>query len=1074
MWELDYDSRGNVLSVRDGAGRVLESTLYDGQGRVVAEADLFGVTSYEQLTASGQPQRSVDPDGTVTTMAYSPYGEITNMVSPAGSWTFDYDASGRERVADYGGGMVHTTEYDALGRPFAESNPVSGRVARRLDAAGRLEAWELPGGAEMGYERDAAGRLERQVDPLGRASTFGYDAAGRVNTTSDAATGAKVFERDAVGRVTKVTNALGEEVTMEYHVDGSVALVRDDLGRETTFSGGPTWGEVRDPLLRTVRTETGPEGEVTRVVHADGAVESVSYLEGTPQGERDSYPIAIALPGGYGRSFSYDALGRLASATDLGGQVWAYGWDVSGRTLTVQSPGGAGSFVREDVYDAEFDLVSRRFGDGGVYTLSYGLGPDPIEITKPSGVVVGLGYDSSGRVVSRSTSSGESETLSWNVVGDPLGHVDESGATTWSYDAAGRPTSLVHSDGSAVSWGYDVLGRVVGVTVTPAGGGSARTTEYRYDRVGRVEEVEQVGIGVTTFGYDAGDRLVSRELPNGVRTTWEYDLRDRVTLVEHRDSASQVLASFGYQRGAFGQIERLDREDGSRVEWSYDAALRITAERRFDGAGVLVSEVGWSWDAAGNRTAEVRDGVTATATHLPGERLAEVQVGGAVTESYGWDADGRVTSIGREGESWSLGYDSKDALRSISDGATAITYTHDAMGRRRAASDGAGTRRFAVAPVAPGGLDMVHAVTSGGETSSFVWVGSHPLVRIDGDGGVRYQLEDGLGSIVALTDESGALAATRDWDSFGNLVAASGESDPTHLGGAFGFHGEWREEASGLYHLRARDYDPKSGRFLSRDPFEGDEEQPESQHPYQFAYGNPMVYRDPSGLFGISVSEVNITLNMNSLITTLKTQAVVQLKREVAQRIGEAITEFVFARIMGILGVALPERWRIVDGLTYSQLGGLFEAAAGESLCSLFGPQSMSVYFEVGVSSATGEAADDGFGCGQRPAGVARQAGNRYPDAILRLREQVPTAEGSKTIATLEMKLGVGSFYRAWFHPGRQRRQWSAIWRHATSYGYFPNVVILVALRDGRAYQHRAINGTIVQRRVRGVVISVL
>jgi YD repeat-containing protein len=135
VWELDYDSRGNILSVRDGAGRVLESTLYDGQGRVVAEADRFGATSYEQLTASGQPQRAVDPDGTVTTMAYSPYGEITNMVSPAGSWTFGYDASGRERVADYG------SRTSSSWLPCAMVAPISIARSTARSSSGACAGW---------------------------------------------------------------------------------------------------------------------------------------------------------------------------------------------------------------------------------------------------------------------------------------------------------------------------------------------------------------------------------------------------------------------------------------------------------------------------------------------------------------------------------------------------------------------------------------------------------------------------------------------------------------------------------------------------------------------------------------------------------------------------------------------------------------------------------------------------------------------------------------------------------------------------------------------------------------------
>lgn len=87
-------------------------------------------------------ERQTDPTDRATEFRYDDRGNVVSVldVSPEGTWRFDYDASGRERVADYGGGMVHTTEYDALGRPYAESNPVSGRVVRRLDAAGRLEA----------------------------------------------------------------------------------------------------------------------------------------------------------------------------------------------------------------------------------------------------------------------------------------------------------------------------------------------------------------------------------------------------------------------------------------------------------------------------------------------------------------------------------------------------------------------------------------------------------------------------------------------------------------------------------------------------------------------------------------------------------------------------------------------------------------------------------------------------------------------------------------------------------------------------------------------------------------------
>ncbi|NJO07656.1 MAG: hypothetical protein HC876_20245 [Chloroflexaceae bacterium] len=53
---------------------------------------------------------------------------------------------------------------------------------------------------------------------------------------------------------------------------------------------------------------------------------------------------------------------------------------------------------------------------------------------------------------------------------------------------------------------------------------------------------------------------------------------------------------------------------------------------------------------------------------------------------------------------------------------------------------------------------------------------------------------------------------------------------------------------SGLVYLRARWYDPASGTFLGRDPFEGFPDMPYSQHPYQYAYSNPGLWTDPSGM----------------------------------------------------------------------------------------------------------------------------------------------------------------------------------------------------------------------------------
>jgi RHS repeat-associated protein len=76
---------------------------------------------------------------------------------------------------------------------------------------------------------------------------------------------------------------------------------------------------------------------------------------------------------------------------------------------------------------------------------------------------------------------------------------------------------------------------------------------------------------------------------------------------------------------------------------------------------------------------------------------------------------------------------------------------------------------------------------------------------------------------------------------FGTLLWQQG----TALG-PWGFAGEM-QDPTGLLYLRARWYDPATGRFLTRDPFPGLATLPTTQHPYVYVGNNPINLTDPSG-----------------------------------------------------------------------------------------------------------------------------------------------------------------------------------------------------------------------------------
>ncbi len=103
-------------------------------------------------------------------------------------------------------------------------------------------------------------------------------------------------------------------------------------------------------------------------------------------------------------------------------------------------------------------------------------------------------------------------------------------------------------------------------------------------------------------------------------------------------------------------------------------------------------------------------------------------------------------------------------------------------------------------------------------------------------------MEDALGSIRSVTDVNNNILESRFYSPFGELTQASGSPQT-----AFGFTGE-QTDSNGLLYLRARYYNPTVAVFPNLDPLEGTPTSPQSLNRYSYVQGNPVNYRDPSGL----------------------------------------------------------------------------------------------------------------------------------------------------------------------------------------------------------------------------------
>jgi RHS repeat-associated protein len=835
-----YDEKGNLLSITDPLGNQAAIT-YDARGNVLTHADAEGGVTRFEVDAQGNVIKEVNPLGVETASTYDGNGNrLTKTVTrttAAGpetlTWRFQFDALGQLIATTDPDGTGTQTVYGPLGEVRETVDKLGRRIRHDYDDMGHLIRTTYPDGTAEAISYDAEGRRASWTDRAGRTTRYDHDALGRVvkNTWADGAFVTSIY--DAAGHLTASTDARGNTTAYEYDAAGRRTRVHDAQGHETVFAydakGNRT--TVTDARGATTAYEVDAGNRLVRTVFPDGGTEQLSY-------DREGRKVSETDAAGRMTRFGYDAAGRLVTVTDALGQVTRYAYDELGNRVAQTDP--AGHATRFE-YDRMGRPTKRILPLGAAEAKAYDAAGRLARRVDFNGAAVTYDYDAADRLVRRSYPDGSAVTFSYTPTGRRATATDARGTTSYSYDIRDRLTGLSEPDGSSLTYAYDAQGNRTSLTAALAGANLA--TSWGYDTLNRPSTVTDPAGRAYGYTYDDNGNRASVAYPNGVATRYTYDARNRLTDLTTRTGVGEILQSYAYTLGPSGNRVRVAESDGTVRAWEHDDLYRLTKETVTSGAAV--SEDAFAYGPVGNRLTQQRTDAngTRTLTSTYDERDRLLSADGAV---YAWDANGNLLSKSAvDGATYAWDLENHLVRVTKADG-TVVTHAYDADGNRVRTEvtppNGPPTATaYLVDPTGP--LSQVIAETDGSGHLTAYYVRGDDLLAVIRPTGTRYYHADGLGSIRALTNETGAVTDRYTFSAFGELRAHTG-SDPN----AYLFAGEALDANSGFYYLRARWMDPASGRFASTDLYGGNENDPRSLHKYTYAYQDPVNLRDPSGL----------------------------------------------------------------------------------------------------------------------------------------------------------------------------------------------------------------------------------
>ncbi|QNN24371.1 LEPR-XLL domain-containing protein [Planctomycetales bacterium ZRK34] len=929
--ETFYDTSGrvdhtiNYNLASDANDDVRTDYYYDAAGRqiavlgaVVTVAGLGQIRTLSTTEYDAAGRQAISTTGIAvldTIPSFAAHPELTNLqiatyldTSVARSVAYVYDALGRVTQTtaqgntpdDASDDLSTQTIYDALGRRVAEIDSLGRRTDYEYDAAGRLISVTLPA-------IDPDGSITGTIDDTRPVYQYAYDANGNQISITDPLSHVTDFAYDYLNRQQTRTLPIGVETTGDP----------DDFIESMHYDDTP---------IATVQAGSTPEssvagGQLEYAVDFEGRVTAYRYDNTTTSGGRlvgkyyygtESAYLADrddnGVLGDADRTitYTYDAFGRQKTITDDEHGVTSYEYDAEGRLTQTDSP--------EGILNYEYDALGRLTR---TFTSKTAAGADAVTDTRYS--YDALGRLSSVEMVERNDApvTGEITTYAYDASGaENYEHNTATGVTmNVSYDSQGRAIELNHFQDADADGTQD------------AGENTVAKFTYTYDAAGnRTSAVE-------LFDVDADGAIDHQQKFN-----WTYDGLNRLR-VETFDNGNDAVANAGdyvtrytfdlasnrtWTQRDVGNYDDSNFVADQTVEYAYDANDRLLSETKIDGSDTVIQYTEYAYDGTTQTEKAVYTDASKTTltsrtvnTYNEMGRLSKIELDNDgdgnfdSTIEYAYDADGLRISTTTDGVTTLHLFDKSN-------------FTGHAQVIEEGVDDNADGRLQA------GEIDKTF--TLGSDVIAQMAANELLIFLYDIHGSTRAVL-DSAGTIKNDTQGGNGVQAFT-YDAYGNLLATGfGAATQASALTSLLYSGEFTNAVTGQQYLRARFYDPSTGRFNRLDPYAGNTSDPLSLHKYAYVHGNPIMGIDPSGRYnlviqlGVSFIQgiLRYGLDLSARVTPATYVALVQLNF-IALRAYQIIPAVLNGLLIG--SVVLDVGFTMIDKLTANRIP-INEAAVG-------------------------------------------------------------------------------------------------------------------------------------------------